>query len=227
MGAAAFFDLDGTLLTVNSATLWLRRERRRRRITPWQVARAALMIASYRVGILDMESALRSGLRPLRGLREEQIRAETRAWWLEDVRPFVAPGARPVLEAHRRAGDRLVLLTSSSRYASEMAREEFGLDDALFQVYEVREGCFTGEPVRPICYAEGKVEMAERWAREAGVDLAASSFYSDSSTDVPMLERVGHPFAVHPDPRLRVVAKARGWPILDWRSDPATAASGP
>jgi HAD superfamily hydrolase (TIGR01490 family) len=224
MGAAAFFDLDGTLLTVNSATLWLRRERRRRRITPWQVARAALMIASYRVGILDMERALRSGLRPLRGLREEQIRAETRTWWLEDVRPFVAPGARLVLEAHRRAGDRLVLLTSSSRYASEMALEEFGLDDALFQVYEVHEGCFTGEPVPPICYAEGKVEVAERWARDAGVDLAASSFYSDSSTDVPMLERVGHPFAVHPDPRLRVLAKARGWPILDWRSARAAAA---
>ena len=191
------------------------------RVTPWQVARAALMLGSYRIGVLDMESALRAALRPIRGASEERIRTETRTWWMEDVRPFVAPGARSVLERHRHAGNRLVLLTSSSKYAAEMAREEFGLDDTLFQFYEVQDGCFTGEPLRPICYAGGKVEVAERWARDEGIDLAASSFYSDSSTDVPMLERVGHPYAVHPDPRLRVVARARGWPILDWRGRPA------
>src|SRR5512144_2450532 len=218
MRAAAFFDLDGTLLTVNSATLWLRRERRMGRVTPWQVARAALMLGSYRVGILDMESALRAALRPIRGVAEDAIRNETRIWWNEDVRRFAAPGARPVLARHRVAGDRLVLLTSSSRYAAEMAREEWGFDDTLFQLYEVQGGCFTGSPLLPICYGTGKVEVAERWAREHGVDLAASSFYSDSSTDVPMLERVGHPFAVHPDPRLRWIARLRGWPVLDWRA---------
>jgi phosphoserine phosphatase len=71
--------------------------------------------------------------------------------------------------------------------------------------------------VRPICYGPGKVEVAEAWACANGVDLAASSFYSDSSTDVPMLERVGRPYAVHPDPRLALLARSRGWPILDWR----------
>src|SRR5512133_3028177 len=101
MGAAAFFDLDGTLLTVNSATLWLRRERRLGRINAWQVAHAALMLGSYRIGILDMESALRAALRPIRGVSEEAIRDETRIWWNEDVRPFVAPGAAAVLERHR------------------------------------------------------------------------------------------------------------------------------
>jgi HAD superfamily hydrolase (TIGR01490 family) len=215
--AAAFFDLDGTLLTVNSANLWLRRERRVGRIDGWQVVRAALRLAAYRVGLLDMEAALRAALGYYRGIPEEQLRAETREWWQGEVRRFIAPGAQPVIERHRRAGDRLVLLTSSSRYASEMAREEFGLDAALFQAYGVREGRLTGEPVLPICYGPGKVAVAEDWAGRSGVDLARSSFYSDSSSDVPMLERVGHPFAVHPDPRLRVVARARRWPILDWR----------
>jgi HAD superfamily hydrolase (TIGR01490 family) len=218
MTAAAFFDLDGTLLTVNSATLWLRRERRVGRIDNWQVARAALRLAAYRVGMIDMEATLRAALIPYRGIAEEQLRAETREWWRQDVRPFVAPGARPILDRHRRAGDRLVLLTSSSRYASEMAREEFGLEAALFQGYGVQDGRLTGEPLLPICFGAGKVAVAEAWAGANGVDLARSSFYSDSSTDVPMLERVGCPFAVQPDPRLRVIARARGWPILDWRS---------
>ena len=217
MTAAAFFDLDGTLLTTNSATLWLRRERRARRISRWQVAQAALRIAAYRLGVLDMESTLRAALAPYRGVLEEQLRAETREWWRDEVRPFVAHGASRALEGHRRAGERLVLLTSSSRYASEMAREEFGLDAALFQAYEIRDGRLTGEPVLPICYGPGKVAVAEAWAAASGVDLARSSFYSDSSTDVPMLERVGRPFAVHPDPRLWLLARARGWPIVDWR----------
>ncbi len=214
---AAFFDLDGTLLTVNSARLWLRRERRVGRVGAWQVARAALRLGAYRVGLLDMADTLRAALATYSGMEEDVIRAETQAWWRDEVRPFVAPGARAVLERHRQSGERLVLLTSSSRYAAEMAREEFGLDDTLFQAYEVRDGRLTGAPLLPICYGPGKVEVAEAWARRNGAELGASSFYTDSSTDLPMLERVAHPFTVHPDPRLRHVAKARGWPILDWR----------
>jgi HAD superfamily hydrolase (TIGR01490 family) len=216
MPDAAFFDLDGTLLTVNSASLWVRRERRLGRISGWQVARAALLLGGYRLGLLDMESALREALGTLRGVAEEQIRAETRQWWADEVRGFIAPGARAVLEEHRRRGDLLVLLTSSSAYASEMAKAEFGLDHTLCQLYEVAGGRFTGEPLRPICYGPGKVEVAEEWARRHGVDLSRSAFYTDSSTDLPMLERVGRPFAVHPDPRLRVAARRRGWPQLDW-----------
>ena len=216
-GAAAFFDLDGTLLTVNSARLWLRRERRLGRIADWQLLLAAAMLGGYRIGVFAMESALRASLSTLRGVPEDFVRAETRTWWREEVRPFLAPGARAVLDRHRRVGNRLVLLTSSSKYAAEMALEEFGLDDALFQRYETRDGRFTGEPLLPICYGRGKVQVAEEWARGNGVDLARSSFYSDSSTDVPMLARVGHPFAVRPDPRLRLTARLRGWPVLDWR----------
>jgi HAD superfamily hydrolase (TIGR01490 family) len=217
MPGAAFFDLDGTLLTVNSAGLWLRRERRLGKVSAWQLARAALRLVVYRIGMLDIEDTLRAALHTVRGVSEASIRAETRAWWGDEVRRFVAPGARAVLARHRTAGEQLVLLTSSSRYAAEMAVDEFDLDAALYQRYEVRDGRLTGEPLLPICFGRGKVEIAEAWAREHGVDLADSSFYTDSSTDLPMLERVGHPYAVHPDPRLRLVARARSWPILDWR----------
>jgi HAD superfamily hydrolase (TIGR01490 family) len=194
----------------------VRRERRLGRIGSWQVARAMLLLGGYRLGVLDMESALKAALANLRGVEESGIRRETQEWWRDEVRPFVARGARAALERHRRAGDALVLLTSSSRYASEMAREEFGLDDILHQKYEVKDGRFTGEPLHPICYGPGKVEVAEAWARERGVDLGASSFYSDSITDLPMLERVRFPTVVAPDLRLRRLARSRGWPILDW-----------
>jgi HAD superfamily hydrolase (TIGR01490 family) len=217
MATAAFFDLDGTLLTVNSANLWVKRELRLRRIRYHQFLRAALWLFGYRMGVLDMDRALTAALWRLRGVTEDSIREETQRWWREEVRPFIAPGARAVLSKHRQCGDQLVLLTSSSRYASEMAREEFGLDHVLFQGYEVRDGRFTGLPERPLCYGRGKVAIAEAWAHEAGIDLSRSSFYSDSSTDIPMLERVGNPYAVFPDARLRRHALKRGWPLLDWR----------
>ncbi len=217
MRSAAFFDLDGTLLTTNSANLWVRRERRLGRLRARQVARAALTLAGYRLGFLDMEGALRAALATLRDVEEEEIRRQTREWWRDEVRPFIAPGAHKVVADHRARGDALVLLTSSSPYASEMAHADFGLDAVLCQRYEVKGGRFTGEPLRPICYGAGKVEVAEAWAAENRVDLAASSFYTDSSTDLPMLERVGHPFVVNPDPRLRLAARSRGWAILDWR----------
>ena len=217
MRPAAFFDLDGTLLTVNSANLRVKRERRLGRITNWQLFRVAVMLGGYKLGFLDMESALKAALAELRGASEADIREQTREWWTDEVRPFVAPGARAVLDAHRKQGEPLVLLTSSSLYASEMAREEFGLDAVLCQGYEVKDGLFTGEPTRPLCYGPGKVEAAEAWAETHEIDLAASTFYSDSATDVPMLERVGKPVVVAPDPRLSMIARRRGWPVVDWR----------
>lgn len=216
MAGAAFFDLDGTLLTANSARLWVRRERRLGNVTRLDLLRVGAWLLGYHLGFLDMDTALRQALQRLKGQREDEIRAQTRAWWLAEVRPYIAPGARKVLDEHKQRGEPLVLLTSSSRYASAMAREEFGLDDVLCQGYEVRDGAFTGEPEFPLCYGPGKVTLAEGWAKAHGVDLAESAFYSDSTTDLPMLERVGRPFTVGPDPRLRRTAQKRGWPILDW-----------
>jgi HAD superfamily hydrolase (TIGR01490 family) len=216
--AAAFFDLDGTLLTANSADLWVRRERRLGHISRLQVARAALYLGGYRLGILDIDKALRSALATLRGTDEAWLRAETATWWREDVRPYLAPGARPVIARHREQGDPLVLLTSSSRYASERAAEDFGLEHVLCQGYEVESGRLTGRPLLPICYGQGKVVIAERWAAAHEVDLGQSSFYSDSYTDLPMLARVGHPFAVAPDLRLSREARRRGWPISSWQT---------
>ena len=81
---------------------------------------------------------------------------------------------------------------------------------------EVEEGRFTGR-CSLLCYGPEKVRVAQEWASEEGVDLARSSFYSDSVSDLPMLERVGDPRVVNPDPRLRVRAALNRWPVEHWR----------
>ena len=85
----------------------------------------------------------------------------------------------------------------------------------------VEDGIFTGEPIEPICYGVGKVAHAEGIALKLNVKLAECAFYTDSMSNLPMLEAVGRPVVVSPDPRLRRVARKRGWPVQDWGAAPA------
>jgi HAD superfamily hydrolase (TIGR01490 family) len=213
---AAFFDLDGTLLRVNSGTLWLIREIRHRRVTAVQVARAVGYLAAYNLGFVDIVAATRMALQSIRGVPEDDVRAWTLAWFHREVVRHAAPGAWAVLRHHRHEGRPLVLLSSTSPYEAAAAADWFGLDDRLSTRYEVRDGRFTGELVLPPCFGEGKIAAAETWAAGHDVDVRRSWFYTDSFTDLPMLEWVAHPCAVAPDFRLRRIARRRGWPVLDW-----------
>lgn len=218
MKTAAFFDLDGTLVAVNSAGLWMKRERRVGRITRWQGLQAVFYILIYKAGFIDMEKVTVKALQTVKGLEEETVRRWTHEWFREEVTKFIPRAALDCIVDHKARGHLCVLLTSASRYESEAAREYFRLDDILFTRYEVKDGRFTGNVVLPLCYGEGKVVHAEQYASSRGVDLAESYFYTDSITDLPMMLRVGHARAVSPDPRLKMEARRRGWPILDWRA---------
>lgn len=215
--AAAFFDLDGTLLSVNSGALWIQRERRLGRLSLLQYLEAIAYLIAYRLDAIDMSWAMRRALLTIRGEREETVREWTRTWYREEIAQRVAPGAWSTVRWHRDAGHMLILLTTSSPYEAELAAEQLGMDAYLCSRYEVRDGVFTGEPLLPLCFGGGKVAHAERFAREHAIDLGQSYFYSDSASDLPMLWRVGNPRVVNPDGKLRARALEQGWVILDWR----------
>ncbi len=219
MAGAAFFDLDGTLLTANSAALWVRRERRLGRLGKRQTLKALFFFGAYRLGVFDIDLAISEAARSLAGRSDDEMRRQTRRWWAQEVAGTAAAGAVWAIDRHRRAGEKAVLLTSSTLWAAECAAVQFGLDDVLCTQFEVADGRMTGG-VAQVCYGRGKVALAERWAEARGVRLSESTFYTDSFTDLPMLERVGRPRVVHPDLRLRLEARRRGWPVLDWRRAP-------
>jgi HAD superfamily hydrolase (TIGR01490 family) len=225
MTIAAFFDLDGTLLTANSGRLWAEAERRAGRIGRRQMAWAMSYLAAYRLGVIGLESAMAYAVTTIAGTSEASLRSRTHEWYDANVRRHAAPGAFHAIEGHRAEAHRLVLLTSSSWYASERAIHHFGLDAGIATRFEVAGGLFTGGIHRPVCYGAGKVALAEDYARAHGIDIEKSYFYTDSITDRPMLERVGNPRVVHPDPRLRLLAKRKGWPVLDWRTNPSGRAA--
>lgn len=214
----AFLDLDKTVLARNSGALWVRWELASGHIRLRDALRAYGWVVRYHLGAAQLEDVILEAIGTYAGSREQEVVARTLAFYERDVRHTVRPGAREAIAAHRRAGEEVVLLTSSSNYLAEMVSTQLGLDAFLSTHYEVdAAGAFTGRPDGRLCFGPGKVEIARAWAKERGVrDLADCAFYSDSASDLPMLEAVGRPAAVNPDPRLRRIASRRKWPILDW-----------
>lgn len=212
----AFFDLDRTIVSCNTATLWTRREVRLGHMSRWQALRAAWWIGLYHLGAAAMEDAIERAVATLAGVREDSIRTRSLALWQEEVVALVRPGARTAVARHRARGDRLVLLTTSSNYLSEPVTAELGLDEYVCNRFEVVDGVFTGVPVRPLCFGAGKLRYAREVAARAAVELSACAFYTDSFSDLPLLAAVGEPVAVHPDPRLAREARRRGWRTELW-----------
>jgi HAD superfamily hydrolase (TIGR01490 family) len=219
MPRAAFFDFDKTLISRNSATLWIRFELAAGRVTRWQALQALAYLLRYSLGAADMSDAIRRSVASLAGQSEAELRARARLFYQQFVPPLYRPGARAAIAAHRADGDRLVLLTSSSTYMSELVCSDLGLHDYVCNRLEVdAEGRYTGRALEPLCFAAGKVQLAARHAERFGLSLADATFYTDSASDLPMLEVVGRPVAVHPDPRLRRLALQRGWELVDWET---------
>ncbi len=210
---AAFFDMDETLLTVNSATLWVRHIWRSGELSNTDLIRTFLWLAGYKMAIIDMERVARSVLRQYAGVDEEKMKARVSTWYASTIRETISESMREEVENHKSKGHRTVLLTASSPYLSKRVADEVGMDAVLCSYFEVTEGRLTGNLIEPFCYGQGKVVLAERWARTQNVDLNQSYFYTDSYTDLPMLKRVGFGVAVNPDPRLLRYAKQTGLPI--------------
>lgn len=216
--AAAFFDLDGTLIAFNSGLRYARHERRAGRIALWQMAESALWMALYHLSLVDMRRAFSRAVSHYRGVPEATLDERTQAWFEDAVAPHLLPGAADALAEHAAAGVPRVLLSSTSSYLARAVTARWGLDDWLANGFPTdAEGRLLGTMREPLCYGAGKVVHAERWAAAREVDLGASWFYTDSYSDLPMLEAVGHPVVVLPDPRLRRHARKVGWPIVDWR----------
>ncbi len=234
MGAVAFFDLDRTLLACNSATAWLREEVRTRHVRALDALKVVAWLARYSLGASNMEDAVLATIAGMKGRDERDIETRTAEFFRREIRPKVRPGGRAAMAEHRRRGDELVLLTSSSRYLSGLVAKDLELDAFLCTLLEVDErGFFTGRPLGRPCFGGGKLEKARNYVEARGLALADGAFYTDSASDLPVLAEVGRPVAVNPDPRLARIARARRWPIVDWgkpalvpAQDRAAASSG-
>ncbi len=213
----AFFDLDKTLLAVNSGALWVKRERALGFLSAWQAARAAVWLGRYHLGLAAAEEMIEIAVAQLTGQPEAPVAARTQAFFEATVRREYRIGGLRALASHRARGDRVVLLTSSSNYLAGHVAAELGLDGVLCNTLDVAaDGTFTGKVRGGVCFGRGKLVHATDYAARAHVRLADCAFYTDSYSDLAVLEAVGRPVAVNPDPRLLRHARRLGWPVEDW-----------
>lgn len=220
---AAFFDLDGTLIPGSANIPLAKAAFRRGMVTPKELLKDLRNGVSFLLsGATDERSAqVRDRiLFAVEGHPASEVEALGDVF-LPDLVASLRPQLTDVLASHAARGeDRIVLSASPTEIVARFAREA-GLTDGIGTTAgRDADGIYNGTLIGPFCYKEGKAEIMRSMAAERGYDLSRSYAYTDSVSDLPMLEAVGHPVAVHPEPELREIAEQRGWPIIETSSVP-------
>jgi HAD superfamily hydrolase (TIGR01490 family) len=131
------------------------------------------------------------------------------------LRPLVYAEPLRLVQQHRERGERVYIVSATLQEIVQDVADDLGFDGAIGSTCEIVDGIYTGRSVRA-AHGEGKAQAVRELAAAEGIDLSGSTAYSDSHTDVPFLEAVGHPVAVNPDKALRREARERGWPVLEF-----------
>ncbi|MDT7928442.1 HAD family hydrolase [Tepidimonas sp.] len=217
--AVALFDLDHTLLPLDSDYAWGEFTTRIGWTDPQNFTRRNdAFFADYQAGRLDVHAYVRFATEAVR-LRGPQAAAQAHARFMAEViEPAIRPEARALVAAHRERGDRIAIVTATNAFVTRPIAQAFGVD-ALIAVELARgpDGWITGEIDGVPSFREGKVTRVAQWLAQQGLgwDDVHVTFYSDSTNDLPLLERADVPVATNPSAGLRELARARGWRILD------------
>jgi len=216
---AAFFDLDKTVIATSSALAFGRPFYRDGLISRRDVVKAAYAQLTFKIGRTDdpQIARIRDYLAQLcKGWPVEQVHQIVNETLEELINPYVYAEAAALIAEHRAAGRDVVLVSASGEEIVRPIGAQLGIDDVIATRMGIEDGRYSGE-VEFYAAGPNKVSAVRELAAERGYDLTASYAYSDSSSDLPLLEAVGHPNAVNPSRTLRRVATERHWPILEFR----------
>jgi len=213
----ALFDLDHTLLPIDSADAWSHHVVARGGLDPVEYgSRIRRFADEYRAGSFDIDAYVDFQMQLLAAFPRDALDEWHRDFMATHVVPAMREQARALVERHRGLGHEVALVTGTNAYVVTPIARAFGIDHVLAVEPEQNEGRFTGGVVGTHTYQDGKVRKVEEWLAQRGHTLAdsATTFYSDSINDLPLLEKVTHPVVTNGDPRLLAIARERGWPTL-------------
>ena len=220
--AGAFFDVDNTLMRGASIYYFARGLASRKMFGARDLADMAWKQVYFRVRGAEhaghIDAAREAALAFVAGHKVSDIVALSEEIYDDDMANRIWEGTRELAQRHLEAGQRVWLVTATPVELASIIARRLGFTGALGTVAESVDGVYTGRLVGGLLHGEAKVAAIEALALREGLDLARCAAYSDSANDIPMLELVGHPAAVNPDSRLRAQARARGWPVHDFRS---------
>lgn len=171
----------------------------------------------YQNGQLDMSAYLEFSLAPLGKLSYAELKQLHSQFMVEVIEPLWLTKAETLLQKHRDSGDTLMIITSTNRFVVEPICNKLNVEHLIATELEQQNDQYTGQVSGIPSYKEGKVTRLNQWLEQSDLDMAGSSFYSDSINDLPLLEIVDHPVAVDPCPKLREAALQRSWDIISLR----------
>lgn len=215
---AALFDFDGTIIAGYSATAMLWEKIKRREMTAEEVVETINVMAQYSTGNMGFSGLMAGAAKFMKGVTEESYFEFGEELYEKHIARKVYPEARALIEAHRAKGHTIAIVSSATIYQIEPTARDLDIEHVLCSQYEVENGEFTGNIIRPLCFGEGKVIAAEGLAAEYDLDLDNSYFYSDSYDDIELLERVGKPRPLNPNTKLLEVARENDWPLEKYES---------
>ena len=227
--AAAFFDVDNTIMQGASIFHLAKGLHRRKFFTTRDIAKAAWQQAYFRVAGEDPEhiaDARASALAFIAGHTVQELEEVTEEIFDESMAHRIWPGTRAIAQGHLDRGQRVWLVTAAPVEIANTIARRLGLTGALGTVAEHVDGVYTGRLVGDMLHGEGKGIAVKAIAEREHLDLSRCHAFSDSFNDLPMLSMVGHPCAVNPDKKLRHHAKAEGWQIRDYRTGRKIAVAG-
>mgnify|MGYP001217223666 CR=1 FL=1 len=220
--AAAFFDVDNTMMQGASIYWFARGLAARNYFTTADLARFAWQQLRFRLLATEhagnMTRAKETALAFVEGWRVEDIERLAQEIFDELMAPRIWAGTRALAQRHLDAGERVWLVTAAPVEIGRVIAARLGLTGAIGTVAEVADGAYTGRLVGDLMHGPAKAEAIAQLAAVEGLDLARCAAYSDSSNDIPMLSAVGRAVAINPDSALRRTARQRGWAIHDFRT---------
>ena len=216
---AAFFDLDKTVIATSSAFAFGREFMHNGLITTSEALQMSLAKATYMIAGQSSEQmdTTRDQLAALvAGWSVEQVRDIASETMHNVVTPAIYAEARELIAFHRNAGHDVIIISASASHLVDLIAEELDIHQVVATELEVADGRFTGE-ILFYCKGDAKAQAITDLAEQNNYDLSASYAYSDSATDIPMLEAVGNPVAVNPDRAMKKAALENGWDIRTFR----------
>lgn len=210
---AALFDLDRTLLEGFSVYSFLGERLRSGTMPPREMLANLSAMANYRLGRVGFSGVLTATTMALRGQSEAIFEELGEEVFRKNLLGRIFPEAKALVKAHQDRGHTVAIVSSATRYQIDPVARYLGIDHVMCTQLEVENGVFTGNVIRPACYGEGKATAARSLAEAEDLDLDESYFYTDASEDLPLLEIVGHPYALNPDRELAQIAAERNWPV--------------
>lgn len=215
----AIFDLDETLISIDSDHAWGEFIVHKGLVDPIQYRHSNdAYYQQYKQGKLDVDAYLLFACEILTQYPMKQLMEVRREFVEERIKPAILPKAVDLIESHRQQGDCLLVITATLQFVTEPIVELFSIPNLIAPIPELKNNQYTGKITGIPSYQEGKLIRLREWLKDRPYELAESCFYSDSINDIPLLESVGTPIVVDPDPKLLEEARERGWKVTSLRT---------